>query len=97
MAISEARQRANAKYNKKAYDRLEMKVPKGKKADIINHAAKQGESLNKFLNRAVENQIIIDNDTDYTKVTPQEAKELEEAERNLENGEVVSHDDIDWE
>lgn len=61
MAISEARQRANAKYNKKAYDRLEMKVPKGKKAEILSHAEEQGESLNKFLNRAVENQMALDN------------------------------------
>lgn len=61
MAISEARQRANAKYNKKAYDRLEMKVAKGRKAEILTHAEKQGESLNKFLNRAVENQIALDN------------------------------------
>lgn len=30
-------------------------------------------------------------DPDFTKVTPQEAKELEEAEQNLKNGEVVSH------
>ncbi len=35
-------------------------------------------------------------DPDYTKVTPQEAKELEEAEKNFENGEYYSHDDIDW-
>ena len=35
-------------------------------------------------------------DPDFTKVTPQEAKELEEAAQNLKNGEVVSHDDIDW-
>ena len=62
MAISEARQRANAKYNKKAYDRLELKVPKGRKVDILMHAEKQGESLNKFLNRAVENQIALDNE-----------------------------------
>ena len=60
MAISEARQRANAKYNKKAYDRLEMKVPKGKKAEILSHAEEQGESLNKFLNRAVDNQMELD-------------------------------------
>lgn len=60
MAISEARQRANAKYNKKAYDRLEMKVPKGKKAEILSHAEEQGESLNKFLNRVVENQMVLD-------------------------------------
>ena len=31
MAISEARKRANAKYNLKAYDRIELKVAKGKK------------------------------------------------------------------
>lgn len=35
-------------------------------------------------------------DPDFTKVTSQEAKELEEAEQNLKNGEVVSHNDIDW-
>lgn len=35
-------------------------------------------------------------DPDYTKVTPQEAKELEEAENNLKNGEYYSHDDINW-
>lgn len=63
LAISEARQRANAKYNKKAYDRLEMKVSKGRKAEILSHAEEQGESLNKFLNRAVENQIVHDKET----------------------------------
>ena len=34
MAISEARKRANAKYNLKAYDRIELKVAKGKKEEI---------------------------------------------------------------
>lgn len=60
MPVSKAQQRANAKYSKKAYDRLEMKVPKGEKEKILSHAEKQGESLNKFLNRAVKNQILID-------------------------------------
>lgn len=54
MAISEARQRANAKYNKKAYDRLELKVPKGEKEKIVTHAEQVDGSLNKFLNRAVK-------------------------------------------
>lgn len=36
-------------------------------------------------------------DPDFTKVTPQEAKELEEAEHNLKNGDMISHDDINWE
>lgn len=35
-------------------------------------------------------------DPDFTKVTPQEAKEIEEAEINMKNGDIVSHEDIDW-
>ena len=35
-------------------------------------------------------------DPDFTKVTPEEAKHLEEAERNFQNGDVVNHDEIDW-
>lgn len=35
-------------------------------------------------------------DPDFTKVTPQEAKELEEAEEDFKNGEYYSHNDIDW-
>lgn len=98
MAISEARQRANAKYNKKTYDRLEMKVPKGKKADIINHAEKQGESLNKFLNRAVENQIIIDNNSsEYNDVsTDDDLQAIQEAQDEYADGKTVNHNDIDW-
>lgn len=57
MPASEARMRANAKYNLKAYDRIELKVPKGKKAELQAHAAKRGESLNGFVNRAIDNQV----------------------------------------
>lgn len=67
MSISEARQRANAKYNKKAYDRLEMKVPKGEKENIIAHAEQTDGSLNKFLNRAVNETI--KRDDEYKKNT----------------------------
>lgn len=58
----QCRTKAVATYNKKAYDRIEMKVPKGSKQGIVDHAAKQGESLNQFLNRAVDNQIAMDNE-----------------------------------
>jgi len=51
--ISEARKRANAKYNAKAYDRIEVKVPKGDKEEIQAHAAERGESLNGFVSRAI--------------------------------------------
>ena len=52
--LTEARKRANAKYNAKAYDRLELKVKKGRKADILAHAGTTDGSLNKFLNRAID-------------------------------------------
>ena len=35
-------------------------------------------------------------DPDYTKVTPQEAAQLAEAEEAFARGECVSHDAIDW-
>lgn len=54
---SAAQRRAVAKYNAKAYDRIEMKVRKGEKAAIVAHAEKMGETLNKFLNRAVRQTV----------------------------------------
>ena len=53
MAVSKAQQRATANYVKKSYDRIEVKVVKGKKDMIQTHAETQGESLNAFINRAI--------------------------------------------
>ncbi len=53
MPLSEARKRANAKYNQKAYDRIEVKVKKGEKEKIRLYAEANGESLNAFINRAL--------------------------------------------
>lgn len=53
MAISKAQQRATANYVKKNYDRIEVKVSKGGKSTIQAHAEAQGESLNGFINRAI--------------------------------------------
>ena len=54
MSVSKAQQRATNKYNKNHYDRLEMKVPKGEKEIITEHATEYDGTLNKFLNRAVK-------------------------------------------
>lgn len=59
--ISEAKKRANAKYNAKAYDRLEVKVHKGQKEIIVEHAKAHGESLNAFINRAIREAMERDN------------------------------------
>ncbi len=52
--ISEAQRKAVAKYNAKAYDRIELKVKKGEKEKLKLHAESNGESLNGFINRAIE-------------------------------------------
>ena len=54
MSISTAQQRATAKYVKNTYDRIEVKVPKGEKATIQAHAEQKGESINGFINRAID-------------------------------------------
>ncbi len=61
MSVSEAQKKASAKYNLKAYDRIELKVKKGEKDSIKAHAEKQGESLNAFINRAISEAIARDN------------------------------------
>ena len=50
---SRARIEANNKYNAKAYDRINLAVPKGQKDIIKAHAERKGESINGFVNRAI--------------------------------------------
>ena len=60
MPRSEAQKRADAKYVKKAYEQIKFTVRRDAEIDgdyIRAHAAKQGESLNGFLKRAVAETI----------------------------------------
>ncbi len=41
------------KYIAKAYDRVNLTMPKGKKEVLQAHAAARGESVNGFINRAI--------------------------------------------
>lgn len=54
MAVSKAQQKAVAKYNAANYDRIELRVEKGKKETIKAFAESRGESLNGFINRAID-------------------------------------------
>ncbi len=54
---SEAKIRANNKYNAKAYDRINIAVPKGRKEAIQDAAAAIGESLNKYITTAVDERM----------------------------------------
>ena len=50
MTISSAQKRAVAKYNAANYDRIEVKVPKGRKQVIETHAKQRGKSVNGLVN-----------------------------------------------
>ena len=56
MPISEARRKANDKYIK-AQDEIKIRVPKGHKDKIKAHAESKGESLNGFVNRAIDETV----------------------------------------
>ena len=54
MKYSDAQKEATARYNKKAYDRINVIVHKGQRQVIKDFAASQGKSLNRFICDAIE-------------------------------------------
>ena len=50
---SDAQKEATARYNKKAYDRIDLVVKKGQRQIIKDFAASQGKSLNGFICDAI--------------------------------------------
>lgn len=52
-----SQQEATARYNKKAYDRINIVVPKGKRQLIKDYAASQGKSLNRFICDLIEKEM----------------------------------------
>lgn len=51
---TEARKAANAKYEAETVERISLVLPKGKKAIIKTHAEARSESVNGFINRAID-------------------------------------------
>lgn len=58
MAMTEAKKRANKKWNDanmtERYDRIQLVVPKGRKEDIKKEAERRGESVNSFINGLID-------------------------------------------
>ena len=54
MTTTKAQQKAVNKYVKNNYDRVLVTMPKGKKEIIKSFAEKHGESVNAFINRAID-------------------------------------------
>lgn len=57
MPASKAQQKAVNKYIKNNYDVFQIRMTKGKKDKIKAHAENMGESLNSFINRAVDEAV----------------------------------------
>lgn len=57
MATTKAQQRAVSKYMKENYDEIKVRVDKGRKDIIKAHAESKGESVNAFINRAIDEAI----------------------------------------
>lgn len=54
MATTKAQQKAVTKYVKAKYDRFGLTMPKGNLDKIKAHAEAQGESVNGFIGRAID-------------------------------------------
>ena len=57
MPASKAQQKAVSKYMKENYDVYQIRMKKGQKDTIKNHADSQGESINAFIGRAIQEAI----------------------------------------
>ncbi len=67
MPVSEAKVKANARYDAKAYDKILLRMRKDSELNgdaIRTHAEARGESVNGFLLRAVAETITRDNAED---------------------------------
>ena len=66
MPATKAEQAAVNRYVKKNYDRVNVTMPKGRKEQIKSHAEQHGESVNAFINRAINETIARDNNDTTT-------------------------------
>ena len=61
MATTKAQQKAVSKYMKENYDVFQIRIPKGQRDKLKEHAEIMGESLNAFIKRAIAETIERDN------------------------------------
>lgn len=65
MPYTDAQKRATAKYNAKAYDRIEIKVKKGQKEIIQKRAEQLNKSMNGYITDLIEEDLAGSNLMEY--------------------------------
>lgn len=64
MADASSKKRNQYAFDKNKYDHIHLQVKKGRKDEIKAHAESKGESLNGFINRAIDETVQRDNGED---------------------------------
>mgnify|MGYP000206117167 CR=1 FL=1 len=74
MAVSKAQQKATAKYEAKAYDKTLIRLPKGRLDEVKAHTERTGQSVNGFINEAIDEKMKRDNAAPGASEDPPEDK-----------------------
>nr|DAL46785.1 MAG TPA_asm: Alginate and motility regulator [Caudoviricetes sp.] len=57
MTVSKAQKAATAKYEAKTYDKVLVRLPRGKKIEIESAAKTEGKSVNGFISEAIDEKL----------------------------------------
>lgn len=57
MPVSKAQKAATAKYEAKTYDKVLVRLPRGKKGEIESAAKTEGKSVNGFISEAIDEKL----------------------------------------
>ena len=60
--VTKAQQKAVKKYVNAHYDRIEITAPKGFRQKVQDHAAAVGESVNKYIQKAIDTRMDAEDD-----------------------------------
>lgn len=59
----------------------------------MNMQIRYSKQAKDFINEMIK-RVVLAWDSDFTKLTPEEKQRLEQAEKELKNGEIYSHDEV---
>ena len=62
MAYTKAGMKAADKYVRENYDKITVKIPKGRKAAVKVHAESKGESVNSYINGLIRADMVLTED-----------------------------------
>jgi len=76
MPVSEAQRRAISKYDSKTYKKVMIRLKLDDLERLHDHIKERGESLNGFVNRAIDNQVKRDKAVSAFTVQPEAKEEI---------------------